>query len=304
MFAGKSNKFIVYSSEYDENSGGSIALHRLCDLINRAGHECYLQPMDWVSFQNGIFRKTKQLCRTLLNKITKHKFKTNPEFITPIAKTEDLDDAIAIYPEIIKNNPLKSKKVVRWLLYKIPTNDAILDNTKDLFFYYQEAFNINLNNKNINIGGQLQTIYVLDEIYKNNNNKRMGSCYTIRKGKGKNIIHDRNKSILIDNLDHKNISKIFNKSEFFISYDSYTMYSNYAAMCGCISIVVPEPGVDKNQWQPTENLRLGVAYGFDEIEWAKRTANKVGEYLKKQETEKNKSVIKFIETCNEYFSSN
>lgn len=299
------NKFIVYSPEYDENSGGSIALHRLCDLINRAGHECYLQPVDWVSFQSGTLKKTRQLCRALLNKITNHKFKTNPKFITPIAKKEYIDDAIVIYPEIIKNNPLRSKKVVRWLLYKISPDDPILNNSKDLFFYYQEAFNIKSKNKIINVGGQLQAIYVLDEIYKNNNNNnRIGTCYAIRKGKGKNIIHNNKESILIDNLDHKQISKIFNKSEIFISYDSYTMYSNYAAMCGCISIVVPDPGLDKNKWQPTEDLRLGVAYGFDDTEWAKQTASKVGEFLKKQETEKNKSIINFIETCNEYFSSN
>ena len=82
------------------------------------------------------------------------------------------------------------------------------------------------------------------------------------------------------------------------------MYSNYAAMCGCISIVVPDPGVDKNKWQPTEDLRLGVAYGFDDIEWAKKTASKVGEFLKNQEMEKNKSIFNFVETCNEYFSPN
>jgi len=297
-------KFIVYSPEYDENSGGSIALHRLCDLINRAGHECYLQPMDWVFFQKSILKKTKQLCRTFLNKITRRKFKTNSDFITPIAKKEDLDDAIVIYPEIIKDNPLRSKKVVRWLLYKIPPNDPILDNSKDLFFYYQEAFNVNPNSKNINIGGQLQIIYVLDEIYKNKNNKRMGTCYAIRKGKGKKIIHNNKNSILIDTLNHKKVSEIFNKSEFFISYDSYTMYSNYAAMCGCISIVVPEPGVEKDKWQPTEDLRLGVAYGFDDIEWAKQTSSKVGDFLKNEEMKKNKSIFNFIETCNEYFSSN
>ena len=76
--------------------------------------------------------------------------------------------------------------------------------------------------------------------------------------------------------------EIFNRCEYFVSYDPCTFLSIIAAFCGCISIVYPVEGLSKEEWLSTIavkkymqekqiNVLYGVAYGLEEIEWAKST---------------------------------
>jgi hypothetical protein len=55
-----------------------------------------------------------------------------------------------------------------------------------------------------------------------------------------------------------------------------------AVLCGCISIVAPMPNMSKDEWLKTTagygylssrkiNGYYGIAYGHEEIEWAKST---------------------------------
>lgn len=292
-------KFIIYCPDYDENSGGSIALHRLCDLINKAGYEGYVYPIDWLYLQDSFLKKIKYICKKIIYKITRKKIKTNPKFTTPVATRINIDNSIVIYPEIIKNNPLGASNIVRWILYKIPPDDILLRNSSDHFFFFQKAFEPAT--KCIINAGLLQTIHLLDDIYINHHKDREGTCHLIRKGQEIEFHHNIKSSKKIDGLSHKEISEIFNTSEVFISYDGYTMYSNYAAMCGCLSVVVPRAGIDKISWQPDENLRLGIAYGLEDIQWAKKTMHQVKPYFQTQQNEKNKSVLEFIKYCKNNF---
>ena len=86
-----------------------------------------------------------------------------------------------------------------------------------------------------------------------------------------------------------------------ISYDMYTMYSGYAAICGCISVVVPEKDLSKEEWRPEEERRNGIAYGFDDLEHAKETSSKVLPLFQKREQESKESVRSFIVKCDDFF---
>ena len=79
------------------------------------------------------------------------------------------------------------------------------------------------------------------------------------------------------------MAEVFNRVRVCISYDAYTMYSAYAAMCGCLSIVVPEEGVSKEKWLPNPADRYGMAYGFDDLLHAEQTRQLVLPRLKAQE---------------------
>ena len=62
------------------------------------------------------------------------------------------------------------------------------------------------------------------------------------------------------------------------------MYSRYAALCGCIPIVVPIEGVSKQEWHPEKELRYGIAYGSGDVEWALQTREEPRARLLKRKT--------------------
>ena len=84
-------KFVIAAPAYQGGSGGVIALHSLCDRLNRIGYTALICPVG-------------------------DNFTTHPGWDTPTGDRSDLDDAIVVYPEIVGGNPLKADRVVRWML--------------------------------------------------------------------------------------------------------------------------------------------------------------------------------------------
>jgi len=85
-------RFVIAAPGYREGSGGIVALHRLCDLLNRCGQDAALFTIDG----NAA---------------------THPGWRTPmIADPGAIDGAVVVYPEIIRGNPFGARHVVRWLL--------------------------------------------------------------------------------------------------------------------------------------------------------------------------------------------
>jgi len=296
-------KFIIVAPGYDDNAGGIVVLHQLCDRLNNLGYKASLWPFfkPVLDFSNPF--KTIYLLFRYFRKSIKYGFKTNPKLNTPIASYQDIKDAVVVYPEVIVGNPLKAKNVVRWLLHKPGFNNGgkIDFGTDDLFFYYDKAFDDSRYNSHPD--NRLHIISQRSDVYKiTNHDIRYGTCYLLRKGYKREIVHNKADSVLVDGLSHEETADVFNQSEFCISYDTYTMYLVYAAMCGCIPVVIPEEGVTKEQWQPNEENRYGIAYGFDDINYAIETRPLLLQHIEKQERESNQSVIHFIEKCKEYFS--
>lgn len=294
-------KFIVYAGSFDENIGGEIALHRLCDLLNRQGRQAYVWPERRPFAGAGASLATRWKLARYHLKRKERQFKTWPAFDTPIATPADLPGAIAVYPEVVDGNPLGAAHVVRWFLHRPGFHTGRTHyGANDRFFFYQNAFNdpgVNPESDNL-----LKTVFVRDDVYREfDGGERRGSCYILRKGKGRTIVHDLSDSVLVDDLSHAEMAAVFNRVAMCVSYDTYTMYSMFAAMCGCISVVVPEEGVAKEQWYPDPRDRYGMAYGFDDIEHAVRTRHLVLPHLKAQEAQANESVARFAEKCDRYF---
>ena len=294
-------KFIIYSPEYDENSGGIIALHRLCDLLNREGMQAYMWPPHKPVFSMKHFFVSirRFVGYSLIGRSIP--YQTYDQFNTPIASYFDLKDAVVLYPEYISGNPLNCKNVVRWFLNKPGYFSKKVEyGQNELYFYYAESFN----DKSLNpYNYQLQVSYFMGTIYKQTNfGERSGSCYILRKGKNRVLVHDIKGSILIDGLSHQEIANIFNSVETCISYDLYTMYSLYAAICGCISIVIPQENISKDEWHKShEGNRLGIAYGFDDINHAIKTRHQALPNLLEREKATNLSIKTFVEKCTEFF---
>lgn len=296
-----SRSFVLFSDSFDAQSGGAVVLHRLCDLLNRQGRRAFLWPKRRPLFDPE--RPLRSAYRALKygERQWRRPFQVFPGFVTPLARPPDLNGAIVVYPEVIDGNPLRANHVVRWLLHKPGFHTGRVNfGAGDRFFFFQEAFNdpaLNPDADNL-----LKTMFIRDDIYRQTNfGARSGSCYLLRKRKGRKIVHDLSDSVLVDDLSHTQLAEVFNRVETCISYDPYTLYSMYAAICGCASVVIPEDGMTKEEWYPDARDRYGVAFGFDDLPEALRTRPLLLPHLKEQELGANASVERFVAKCERYF---
>ncbi|MFQ1656708.1 hypothetical protein [Aeromonas veronii] len=308
-------RYYIYAPSYDENSGGSIVLHRFCHLLNSIdGCEAYLVPR--VPERLSI-TKTSSFFKDLLRAIKwvltlncfKLQFKVHKDWDTPVIlkwEIADIDSSVVVYPEITYGNPLNAKNVVRWFLHQPGYFTGQVNfGVNELHFRFSSMvkdFNHCLSTLSENY---LTVIYYPLEYYNMNGaTNKEGCCHLFRKGKGKKECHPSS-SIQLDGLSHKQISDIFKNSKTFISYDDYTAYSYFAVLCGCDSVVVPQEGVSKEQWHPNQADRYGLAYGFSERELnlAKQTKSKVLEYILGEHQRSFDNVNKFVEETKNFFQN-
>ena len=75
------------------------------------------------------------------------------------------------------------------------------------------------------------------------------------------------------------LAKIFNSKQSFICYDHECFTAVQAALCGCITIVIPGSISAKEWYDKIPYLRYGIAYGVEELQHAKDTMPLVREGL-------------------------
>jgi hypothetical protein len=208
----------------------------------------------------------------------------------------DLNETVVIYGETISGNPLNAKYIVRWILAPI----GIISSTEilktwsknDLVYYFNSEKKFENNPEMIgNIYKTLTYMYINPLIKNYKNPSRTGYCHTLRKiNMHKNIQYiylPQGSFEITYKHTQEDYINIFNKKEIFISYDPLTFLSIIAAMCGCISVVVKVEGIGtQSEWIKTtyaseyakeKNIDklYGIAYGQEEIYWAKNTIHLV-----------------------------
>jgi hypothetical protein len=304
MLKAPNHPIVVNAPGFDETSGGSIVLHYLVDRIRSLGHDAYIFP--FVDSRRYSLRDYYLIpgpaVRWLKNWRRRRRFVTNRDFDTPLAPRSLLKESIVVYPEIIAGNPLNARRVVRWLLHKpgFFTGEAVFGKA-DIFFYFLAA----LQDPSLQIdpANALRLRWVRDDIYRDIGLPgREGACRLIRKGRisGNDTAPDDG-SILIDELSHHEKAELFNRTRFLYSHDPYTMYCFYAALCGCIPIVVPQPGMSREDWQPDEADRYGVAYGEEDIDWAIATRPLLIENYYREKRDEDDMVRNFLRILAERF---
>jgi len=260
-------------------------------MINQLGYVALLWPM--TSTRSGWIKN-------FFNR-KKSNFSVSKFYPSTIAQQSNLlSNAIVVYPEVVSGNPLKHKNIVRWFLHKPGYHTGTINfGEGELYFFYDQhsddpAINSEQTNK--------LSVVALNPAYKNLNQSRSGSCYLVRKGKGKALVHDTRNSVKIDGLSHAEVARIFNSSEFFYSYDEMTFYSQYAALCGCVSVVVPESYANREEWVLNHPIgRYGVAYGEADIPHALETAHLLEKHFAEQEEISIKEVQNFIDKSINFF---
>ena len=278
-------------------SGGTLVLAALCRLLRDRGidarlFDIYAEPKRntilwkfwlswikhvlrfliyplWCRFINNPNSPRYKIYHTFLQEkpIDGLKFQWNPFF--------SRKNTVVVYPERVYGNFLKARYVVRWLLYYNPyPNDEKAYGKDDLVIAFRSIFNDEkLNPK----GYQLQISWFNNQLYRQYNyGKREGNCYIIRKGANRNDLPTHFDGPIIDDFSEEEKVQVLNKCAYCYSYDLQTFYSAIAAVCGCLSIVVLEPGRRKEDYYSVSELETvkGIALGDNPEERRKALATR------------------------------
>ncbi len=278
---------IVNCPPFDDQSGGCIVLHYLTHRLRGMGVEAYIFPIleearphtaPLLRHLRRALRMRKHM-RKYMRKYSRGllPFSTHPALDAPLAPLSALRRGIVVYPEIVSGNPLGCARVARWILYT-PRGHALGDDFAkptpgEEVFYFQPPFIEHIDW--IPRENWLRLQWLRDDIFNAPGPvERTEVCRMIRKGTATadSPPPGAEGATMLDGKSNEEIAEVFKRARLFYCHDPYTMYCDYAALCGCLPIVVPPPGLSRTDWR-TEADRFGIAYGDspEQLEWAART---------------------------------
>jgi hypothetical protein len=284
------NIIIYPHTKYSQGDGGINVLYYLAKQLSLSGKNVRIYP------NYGII--------------------DNPHYNKYYNNDFDLTNSIVVYCEGTLGNPLCSKYVIRWMLSElgknVPYNSLYTWDSQELVYYFNTENRIESKPELKGKIYKILPLIIVPSLFKNNGNNRISNsfCYTIRKGNHMrqkiSFVHPPNSFEITRHHTHSDLYDIFNKYAFFVSYDPLTFITFMAALCGCVSYVDPLPNMSKLEWLKTtacydylsnKNLSgyYGVAYGLEELEWAKSTIHLVKEQWEDILSYNNKYFNAFLE---------
>ncbi len=238
--------YVIVSPGYTEKSWGVRTLHLLCHLLNG------MQVPAFMHF-------------------TKYPA-TNPAWNTPLAAPNHVRDGIVVYPEIEIANPLKARRVVRWLLSRpgyitgrkfrsgrddyIVAFSRMMDETKPI---------LNLQTPNEGY------------FHPNDLPPKSGELFYVGKGKQRarlpEIERGRREITRIWPATHVEYADLLRRSEVVYSYDTLSGVNYEATLCGTLCVIIPNGGYTREDISKGELGLNGIAWGTapEEIARARRT---------------------------------
>lgn len=135
---------------------------------------------------------------------------------------------IIIYPEIVKGNPLKGKKVVRYILNEpgLIGGDKEFDESEIKFVYHEKLKKYSDN---------LLTVPCIEPFFKNDNKRRDKVLFYVGKGIHEQRI-DKPEWLQVTKDWPKNreqLAHLLKTTHTFYTYDDFTMLIDEALYCGC-----------------------------------------------------------------------
>lgn len=291
--------YLIHGAAWNPDSGGVIFLHMLVHTLRQLGEDAKIWPW-YRSPRRGLAARLGDIARKPKLLWGGDRQFHSPDLDTPIATHDDFhEDTIVVYPEIRLGNPMGAKNVVRWMLYKPGLENPFEFTDNEMFFRVGEICDI----LEITGGAQDLVMWRRNPAYRNENRPdRKGACFLVRKGHEKARIPETEGAIQIDGKSHEEIAEIFNACDTYYSYDEASFYSQYAAICGCDSVVIPGLYHSREDWTAEHQVsRYGIAYGLDDIEHARATRHLVEGLLAEKEAEGVESVKAFIAATQERF---
>lgn len=307
----------IYIANLISISGGTLVLSVLCAYLRKFGYDAKLLIRDYPqygltgNYLSRIKNNIKIVIRLLLVRLgllpNRYKNQKTTINIPELSKYIDYKifppfnkkDAIIIYPEIIFGNPFKIKNVVRYLLYHHKFYSKQNSYTKsDKFVAYRGIFN----DKDLNPTEIILKLRWFDkQLYRQYNfGERKGKCYILYKGASrKDIPKEFDGKVFSTIQSQEELVATLNECKYCYSYDPHTFYNTISAICGCIPIIVPEPGKTAKDYLSEGEMHYGKAYGDsqEQIEFAIKTRDKLLESLdyEQQNIDNILTFVKFLE---------
>lgn len=298
--------YIIFANSYNPDSGGIVVLHKLCDILNKLGENAFMLPLrGYRRHAMGLEITNEDICEK--------KYKTNPLYKTPLL-SKDIDftakENVFIYPEGVQGNPIAgTKNIVRYILYHVNEKTSKTWKNSDLKFLHSSQFETDLVKCEKDVFSIWET---QKDFFKDLGKKRKGSCFLVKKGE-----KNREQMLLSGEAERyekpgalrlsgrfKEFLHAFNTHEIFYSYDCATYISTIAALCGCQSVIIPNPSLGKNHRSKNINipyLKYGTAYGLEDLDRANKTRRKLRPYLEELEKENITNAEKFIKITYDRF---
>ena len=269
-------RFVIYGFDYTQASGGVMAMYRLLDNMRTISRR--------VSF------------------VSVGRDATRPIIERPCSATD-----VAIYPECIVGNPAGAKRVVRWVLYtpgKISNGDGVFGRD-DLIYLWSSAYSVN---PLYRVAGLLTSHDFHLDLFVDRGEPREGTCFVIRKGRGhcanqRFNQHPRD-SVSVEHYaqfgSNPFLAQVFSQFKTFISYDAHTQLFICAALCGCKSIVIPDPRITRKAWRDAQGpYARAIHYGFNDPEPNGYTPTMFRADLQAAEKQSLDQARTFVQNCEE-----
>jgi hypothetical protein len=303
-------KFLIFAPGFDANVGGVVCLHRLCHELNQIELASAALVPYKATFEITRRNFIKPLARSAKSslKASFTRYSTHPDFDTPVMTSPGrgirLDDYVVVYPEVVNGNPLGARNVVRWLLYPPGgITGKIKYGPGELYVPFSSAIGRFELPGSTTLTDQLKIVHYPLDIYSPtpDGTPKSGTAYAVRKGSAKPLVHHPDDAVCIDGLSHEEIAVILQRVRTFVSYDSYTAYSLFAAALGCESVVIPDDGVSLEMWYPDPEDRYGISYGWEQLDHARATRHLVRERMLAEQGRNPERARRFVDNISDYF---
>lgn len=208
-----------------------------------------------------------------------------------------------VYAETVRGNPLQATRVIRWILF-IPDPDVQKTwAPTDRLLGYVDTYawvSQNLYQRALHTAQSLCWVHV-PVVTRPWRRDRQGAWFTIRKGTQAHVRLPHPLPPLpteytwrsAEQLSHAALVERLHTAVIFATYDLWTFASLLAPMNGCISLVIPHPEISCKQFHEHWPMaKFGVAYGVEELDWARDTMCFVEGYLRTYFEDNNKEQVK------------
>lgn len=270
-----------------ENKGGSIVVHKLAYELANLGHQVYV-------FNNPFYPHENISIIPTIRRPKDDGWWS--EFVWESFEF-DLYKTISIYTQVTWGNPFGTKYNCRWILHDYDEQQWSTFTNEDLIYNF--AF------FKVPSGTTQQKLTTFDyklEIFKNIEKERNGYCYILHKFTpdwGYEFLKNFGATNLTQFLlegKFIELSEEFNKYEYLLTFDYKSYITTAAALCGCkVVIMNPNQNTTPLQFRIENPIQMcGVAYGWDDLEWANQTIHLVKKNLYQLQKMDKLTIINFI----------